>query len=118
MPVLGETSNRLHASHQKQFASLCACTPFNAPHERKSQKEHRYCGLAHGVEAEGDEGQAEVGQADVQPSANAIWKHCMAHTNFARLAYYSACYACMPAADMHSERCACCHARVAADTSC
>lgn len=80
MPVSGESiSNRLHASNQNQFVGLCGCAPFDAPHESKAQKEDRYCGLAHGVEAEGDEGQAEVGQADVQPSANAIWEHCMSH---------------------------------------
>ena len=78
-------SNRSHASDHKQSAVLCRYAPFDAPHESKAQKEHRYSGLAHGVEAEGDEGQAEVGQANVQPSANAIWEHCMAHTGSADL---------------------------------
>lgn len=84
-------SNRSHASDYKQSAVLCRYAPFDAPHESKAQKEHRYGRLAHGVEAEGDEGQAEVGQANVQPSANAIRKHCMAQTCSAHLTRYSAC---------------------------
>lgn len=56
------------------------CSLFNAPQEGKPQQVHRHCGLAHGVEAEGDERQAEVGQSNVQSSADAIWQHCIAQT--------------------------------------
>ena len=53
---------------------------FNAPQEGKSQQKYGYSGFAHGVEAERDQGQAEVGQANVQSSADAIWEHCIATT--------------------------------------
>ena len=42
-------------------------SPLDSPQECKHEKKHRRSALAHGVEAEGDQHQRVVGQADVQP---------------------------------------------------
>lgn len=60
----------------KECHYICQGLLLNAPQEGKHEEEDWCGGLAHGVEAEGDQGEAEVGQANVQPRADAIGEHC------------------------------------------
>lgn len=53
-------------------------SPFNPPQEAEAEQEDRCCRFAHGVKGEGDQGQGEVGQANVQPSGGPIGHDCTA----------------------------------------
>ena len=55
--------------------------PFNTPDKGKNQQEDGCGGLAHRVETQSDEGQGEVGNGNVKPSADSIGHHCsQSHT--------------------------------------
>ena len=52
---------------------------FKPPEEAEAEEEDGRCGFAHGVEAQGDERQAVVGEADVEPRRQTIGNHCTGH---------------------------------------
>ncbi len=72
-------------------AQHLAGAPHNAPDEGEGQQEHRRGGLAHGVEAQRDEHERVVRQANVQPGGHAVWHHCKAPNKMCQQAEPRAC---------------------------
>ena len=70
------SSCRLTDSLRIGLKLMIKAPPFNTPDEGKDQQEDRRSGFTHCVEAQGDEGQREVGDCNIQPCAHTIGHHC------------------------------------------